>query len=185
MPSLLSCPKALIYLALLASTLRVAPLFAQHDGSLDLSADRLGQEIDLSKILWRYHPGDDPAWSVSAVPLALITIESVRVVVQAIRKKKEGAWIIAIGVLVFLLAAGIMRTTGAGIMTARTVLPENLVRATFYQYLGSFYYLPLPIMMSVFLARRFACAEPCPRLDPGSHSVLVSGECDPRAKENS
>ncbi len=52
------------YILLLACTLAAPPLFAQQQGGkITLSVDKLGSGIDLGRTLWRYHPGDDPAWS--------------------------------------------------------------------------------------------------------------------------
>ena len=40
-------------------------LAAQGDGTFTLAADSLqnGQSVDLSKLNWKYRPGDDPAWA--------------------------------------------------------------------------------------------------------------------------
>jgi signal transduction histidine kinase len=77
----------------------------------------------------------------------VVMVEMLRVVLSAIIKKKDGAWIIGIGFLIFCLATGYQALTGLQVLE---------VTGGLYQFIYAYGLLGLLVSMSVYLARNFS-----------------------------
>jgi signal transduction histidine kinase len=77
----------------------------------------------------------------------VVMVEMLRVILTAILKKKDGAWIIGIGFLIFCLGTGYQVLTGLRVLE---------ITGGLFQFIYAYGLLGLLISMSVYLARNFS-----------------------------
>ncbi len=84
---------------------------------------------------------------ITCVLMLVLLVDCLRLIVTAVRERREGAWIIAGGVLI--LAVGIMMAIGREFQIE--------IRSQWYSDLGDItLYLGVPVAVSIYLARNFA-----------------------------
>ncbi|MBI3501357.1 MAG: SpoIIE family protein phosphatase [Bacteroidetes bacterium] len=83
--------------------------------------------------------------------MSLFAIESLRIIITAIIKKRDGAWIIGVGIIttvLFLLILGILNATGGNTMITARGWMGALIGLLF-----TYATIAIPLSMSVYLAR--------------------------------